>query len=129
MLKKDRSMRKKRSPALISESGIKTLRKKRPISINIGKLISDYLMHSYLYYEKQKQIICDHEFDGIVDKLLENFDKLQNSDHIHKHLIDKSALESYTGFSLIGKFPNVVKICAIQMLDKNRTIQEILTEI
>lgn len=120
------TMRKKRQP---QPEPITRRRKKRFPEINIGKLISDYLIHSYLYYEKNVQVISDNQFDGIVEKLLENFDKVQKSDHIHKYLIDKTALEGFTGFHLMGKFPNSVKIPAMQISNKNKTIQEIITEI
>lgn len=128
-------MRKKRhiNQPLISE---KKIRKKRQttqdnqkIEINIGKLISEYLIHSYLYYEKQKQVISDQDFDEIVYKLTQNFDEIKNSNHIHKNLIDKTALEGFTGFHLIKKFPNIVKICALELLDPKKKINELIKEI
>lgn len=113
-------MRKKRKPKHSTETVVSVvkLRKKRIQKINIEKLISQYLIHSFLYYEKNKCIISDNDFDKIVHLLLKNFDKIKKSNHIHKHLIDKKALETYTGFLLIGKFPNIVKLSALELLNK-----------
>lgn len=128
-------MIKKRKRATESKITLKTLTKKRRKpelqnpQINIGKLISDYLINSYLYYEKQVQIISDHEFDTVVDKLLENFDMVEASSHIHKHLIQRPALQSYTAFGLIGRFPKQVQLAALGMLWPDKPVQELLEEI
>lgn len=130
-------MRKKRPGKPVSNQikdpePVQKIRKKRKINkpkINIGKLISDYLMHSYLYYEKNESIISDQEFDGIVHELIKNFDEVEKSEHIHKHLIDIQALKSYTGFSLIGRFPNQVKIPALEMLMPEKKINELIKEL
>lgn len=106
-------MRKKRK-VKIAEEPKTTIRKKRKLklSLNIGKLISDYLINCYLYYEEERSVISDHEFDTIVTRLIDNFELVKKSKHIHAHLIDLKALNSFTGFNLIGKFPNIVKLSA-----------------
>jgi len=119
-------MRKKRrkspeKPATESEiSEIKRpIKKRRKKRINIGKLISDYLIHSYIYYESGSQpVISDSEFDNICHELYNNYHLVEKSDHIHKKLVKLDSLSATTGFDL--KFPNIVKICAIEVLKENK---------
>ena len=84
-------MRKKRKIKKLPSTEHKiVMRKKRRPIINIGKLISEYLIHSYLYYEEQKPVVSDNEFDKIVNTLLENFEKVEKSWHPHKNLVEKT---------------------------------------
>ena len=82
----------------------------------INRLISEFLLHSYCYYETSISLISDSEFDNIAKKLLENYDAVEKSNHIHKHLISKDMLTGTTAFTLIGKFPTSVMMCAKQMI-------------
>ena len=67
-------------------------------------------------------MITDSEFDKIAKQLLENYNAVEKSNHIHKHLISKDMLTGTTAFSLTNKYPNIIKICATQMIfeHKNR---------
>jgi len=124
-------MRKKRTAKIkVIEEPIRKIKKRRPKpKINIEKLISQYLIHSYLYYEKQISLISDNEFDGIVDLLLNNFEAVENSFHGHKHLVDKNALESYTGFNLIGKFPGIIRLAGLELAYPEKSIEELIKEV
>ena len=70
-------------------------------------LIPKYLIHSYLYYEQDTNLITDEEFNAICKELLDNFDEIE---HPHKHLLDKESLKANTGFTI--KYPSIVKHCA-----------------
>ena len=70
-------------------------------------LVSDYLIHSYLYYELDTSIISDEEFNHICKQLLSQLPVT----HIHAHLVDPESLKASTGFGI--SFPSVVKDSAI----------------
>lgn len=70
-------------------------------------LVPKYLIHSYLYYEQDTNLITDEEFNAICKELLDNFDEIE---HPHKHLLDKESLKANTGFTI--KYPSIVKHCA-----------------
>lgn len=130
-IKRPDGMRKKRIPKIERiQEPIKIFKKRRPKpKINIEKLISQYLIHSYLYYEKQISVISDNEFDGIVDSLLLNFEKVEDAGHQHKHLVDKNALESYTGFGLIGKFPGIIRLAGLELAYPEKSIEKLIKEL
>lgn len=63
-------------------------------------------MASYLYYHFDISPIDDTEFDSLCKELLENWD---NTNHRHKHLIDKKDLEAGTGYAIpLKKYPMIV---------------------
>lgn len=78
------------------------------VNKELNLLVPKYLIHSYLYYEKDVNIISDEEFNAICKELLENFDIIE---HPHKYLIDKESLRANTGYDL--KYPTIAKHCAI----------------
>lgn len=82
---------------------------------NQNMLVPYYLMHSYLYYEKDDPIISDHEFDLICKTLYEKWDKVE---HFHKHLINKDDLIAGTGYAL--KYPERVKNAAKHLLKERK---------
>ena len=122
---------RKRKRIIESEPVKRRKKRRRPVQpqINIGKLIYKYLVHSYLYYEKNESVISDNEYDNIVRLLSENYELVEKSNHIHKHLIDKNALESFTGFGLIGRFPNIIKVLGEELLHPEMEIRELIGEI
>ena len=86
---------------------------------NINKLISDFMIYSFAYYELGHSFISDNEFDILCDKIKENYNKIN---HPHKKLIKN--LNSYSGYYLKGSYPTIVKVCALEMLkdtNKNAT--------
>ena len=71
-------------------------------------LIPHYLMHSYLYYERDDPVIRDNVYDNLCKVLLQNFDNLK---HVHKHLIDKESLKCGSGAGI--KYTNMIKDAAM----------------
>ena len=51
--------------------------------------IAKYLMCAYAYYELDKPLIEDFEFDQLAKDILENWNNIQ---HMHKHLLNKDML-------------------------------------
>ena len=60
-------------------------------------------MCAYAYYEMDKPLIEDFEFDALAKEILENWDNIQ---HMHKYLLTKDMLEAGT---YLGEYPNIVK--------------------
>ena len=54
-------------------------------------------MSSYLYYEQDKNVLDDTQFDYLCKKLYDNWD---NVEHMHKHLIDKDNLKAGSGYGI-----------------------------
>tara|TARA_Y100001937_G_scaffold34545_1_gene49324 strand:+ start:1257 stop:1502 length:246 start_codon:yes stop_codon:yes gene_type:complete len=65
--------------------------------------IAKYLMCAYAYYELDKPLIEDFEFDALAKDILNNWDNVQ---HMHKHLLTKDMLVAGT---YLGEYPNMVK--------------------
>ena len=84
---------------------------------SINKLISDFLIFGCVYYEFGKSLIPDEKYDLICLELLQRFDELENSNHIHKNLITKEMLVNQSCFDLSNKFPNIVKNCALDIIN------------
>ena len=64
---------------------------------NPNMLIPYYLMYSYLYYEKNKSIVTDDEYDMICKRL---YDEWNDVEHYHKHLVDRDSLLAGTGYHI-----------------------------
>ena len=77
---------------------------------NENMLIPYYLMLSYLYYEQNVSLIDDAEFDKLCKTLLE---KLDNLNHMHKHLVSKESLTAGTGYDI--KYTILIKDSAIKL--------------
>ena len=57
-------------------------------------------MCAYAYYELDKPLISDTEFDMLAKEILDNWD---NIEHMHKYLLTKVA------GTYLGEYPNMVK--------------------
>ena len=68
-----------------------------------NKLLSWFLMASYVYYVLGDRIMSDQDFDRLTVLLKDNY---ADVDHIHKHLVTLEHLEAATGFDI--KYPNMV---------------------
>ena len=69
--------------------------------------ISRYMIASYAYYVEDEPIMSDSEYDNLCKNLLEHWDTLvEPSDHPHKNLLCKDALEAGT---YLGKYPTIIK--------------------
>lgn len=83
-------------------------------SFSLGKCVSWYLVHSYLYYVIHRSVIEDATFDAICRRLYNEF---ENVEHHHGYLLDKEALRAGTAFHLKAKdYPLQVKIVAEEIL-------------
>ena len=60
-------------------------------------------MCAYAYYELDKPLIEDFEFDALAKEILDNWD---NIEHMHKYLLTKDMLVAGT---YLGEYPNMVK--------------------
>jgi len=72
-------------------------------NVSINRLVPIYLMSSYLYYEHDKNVIDDIQFDYLCKKLYDNWDSVE---HMHKHLIDKDNLKAGSGYGI--KYTNLI---------------------
>ena len=66
-------------------------------NISINRLVPIYLMSSYLYYDLNKNVLDDTQFDYVCKKLYDNFDDIT---HMHKHLLDKDNLKAGSGYGI-----------------------------
>ena len=66
-------------------------------NVSLNRLVPIFLMSSYLYYEQDKSVLADTEFDYLCKRLRDNWDKV---DHIHKHLITKADLDVGSGYGI-----------------------------
>ena len=68
---------------------------------NPNMLVPYYLMSCYLYYECDKNVLSDTQFDTLCKRLLDNWDSIN---HIHKHLIDRRVPNGYSNSSCRNDF-------------------------
>ena len=76
--------------------------------------VAKYLMCAFAYYELDKQLIQDHEFDALAKHILENWDAI---DHPHKYLLTKDML---TAGTYLGEYPNIVKGAVADYIRENK---------
>ena len=67
-------------------------------------------MFSFLYYEKDINLIEDTEFDQMCKTLLDKYDDLE---HMHKHLVSKGDLTAGTGYGI--KYTEMIKQSAMKL--------------
>ena len=65
--------------------------------IHPNRLVSYYCMSSYLYYEKQKNVLSDADYDTLCKRILKEWD---NIEHPHKYKLSKEALAAGTGYTM-----------------------------
>ena len=83
--------------------------------ISIHRLVPLYLMSSYLYYEQDKNVLDDVEFDYLCKRLLDNWDDVK---HIHKHLIDKNNLKAGSGYGIT--YTNMIMSSAMSWYEHDK---------
>ena len=72
-----------------------------------NKMVSVYLMASYLYYILNESPMRDYEYDLLCQQLLNHYNDIN---HMHKHLLDVDSLKAGTAFHLKeSDYPNMVK--------------------
>ncbi len=75
--------------------------------IHPNRLVSYYCMSSYLYYEKDKSILSDADYDSMCKRMYEEWDNIK---HMHKNKINKKDLLAGTGYRM--HFTNLIKDAA-----------------
>ena len=83
-------------------------------NISINRLVPIYLMSSYLYYEHDKNVIDDTQFDYLCKKLYDNWDSVE---HMHKHLLDKDNLKAGSGYGIT--YTNMIMSSALKWYEEN----------
>ncbi len=82
--------------------------------VSINRLVPIYLMSSYLYYEHDKNVLDDTQFDYVCKKLYDNFDDVT---HMHKHLLDKDNLKAGSGYGIT--YTNLIISSALTWYKEN----------
>jgi len=83
-------------------------------NISNNRLVPIYLMSSYLYYECDKNVLTDSQFDYLCKKILDNWDSI---DHMHKHLLDKETLKAGSGYGI--KYTNLIMSASLDWYEHN----------
>jgi len=83
-------------------------------NISINRLVPIYLMSSYLYYEHDKNVLDDTQFDYLCKKLYDNWDSVE---HMHKHLLDKDNLKAGSGYGIT--YTNLIMSSALAWYKEN----------
>ena len=83
-------------------------------NVSLNRLVPIYLMSSYLYYEQDKNVIDDTQFDYLCKKLYDNWDSVE---HMHKHLIDKDNLKAGSGYGIT--YTNLIMSSALKWYEEN----------
>jgi len=73
-------------------------------NISLNRLVPIFLMSSCLYYEQDKSVLTDTEFDYLCKRLHDNWDKVE---HMHKHLITKADLNVGSGYGI--QYTNMIR--------------------
>jgi len=83
---------------------------------SVHMLVPWYLMASYAYHQLDNPIISDTCWESLCQRLYEEWD---NVDHMHKHLIQREALQAGTGFYISNEsYPTMVKGAVGHLLKK-----------
>ena len=99
----------------MSKSTINTIQ-----NLSANKLVTLYLMSSYLYYIHDMHPIPDEVYDEICRQLLRKF---KDIDHHHGHLITKEALKAGTAYHMReAHYPIIVQTAAFALSDKGAHI-------
>jgi len=76
--------------------------------VSPNRLISYYMMSSYLYYQKDQSVLSDPDFDDMCKRILSEWKSIT---HQHKCRVSRKALEAGTGYS-IKRYPTIVMSAA-----------------
>jgi len=79
----------------------------------LERKIRQFLVHSFLYYQLDESIIGDHEYDMLVNEIMDLI-KNQN-DYIYKSIIENSLGAEGSGFS-IRKYPQEIISTSLHLL-------------
>ena len=77
-------------------------------TIHPNRLISYYMMSSYLYNKKDKNVLSDADYDKMCKRILAEWKDIK---HQHKRRVNRKALGAGTGYQ-IKNYPNIVMSAA-----------------
>lgn len=77
-------------------------------TVHPNRLISYYMMSSYLYYQRDKHVLTDPDYDTMCKRILAEW---KNINHQHKRRVKRKALEAGTGYQ-IKNYPTIVMSAA-----------------
>lgn len=77
---------------------------------------SIYMVTSYLYYQLDRSMIEDYEFDRLCQELDAGYDDFE---HIHKKFVDRGQFTAGTGYA-IGEYPLMVQFAAHHLYDHHK---------
>ena len=91
----------------------------------LERKIRQFLVHSFLYYQLDESIIGDHEYDMLVNEIMEFIQDLiknqeenqeeNQDDYIYKSIIENSLGAEGSGFS-IRKYPQEIISTSLHLL-------------
>lgn len=80
--------------------------------VPLNRLVSIYMMSSYLYYHRYESIITDEEYDYVCKRLHDDYDHVT---HNHKVYLDRNSLKAGTAYQMKAKdYPTVTRVAAEQ---------------
>lgn len=79
---------------------------------NPGRVLSWYLMCSFIYYRMNDSLVSDAVYDEMAKVLLKKYDSFE---HQHKHLVTKEDLEAGTLYGIYN-YPTMVRSAAMALL-------------
>ena len=92
--------------------------------IPIFKLISQYLIHSYLYYGCSVSLMPDHEYDQLCRDLLRRWDEVEACEHDHARLLELDALKAGSGYHIHPhRYPRIVVGAATELAKEAGKVQ------
>ena len=72
--------------------------------VSCNRLVPYYLMSCWLYYENDKNVLRDEDFDLLCKRINDEWD---NITHVHKFLIDRQMLVAGSGYNI--PYTNMIK--------------------
>lgn len=81
-------------------------------TVEAGRLVPIYLMSSYLYYEQDKNVLSDIDYDAVCLRLIAEWDC---AEHPHRNLLNLDSLRAGTGYDV--KYTKMIKMAALQWYD------------
>ena len=87
--------------------------------MDLERLVRQFLVHSFLYYQLDESIIGDHNYDQICIQLKE---AVQGQDkYLHQNIIEKSLGAEGSGFSIHKKaYPPSIVSAAFHLLYQDK---------
>jgi len=82
-----------------------------------GAKLQLYLMTSFLYYQMNRSVITNDDYDRLCKELLAGW---RTGKHQHKHLVTADDLRAVTGYAI--EYPRMVIGGAMTLLDRHQEV-------